>query len=145
MYTECWVLMYIISSLDLNWCSVACAISFSILENKWKKMSKRDYMEIWILFNAWLFAYIWPRPVSYKLPRIFNGSQENSSFDFITLAFLNHFNCSNEMLHSEQPSTNNTAILPIWMGKPNKKNRERFTTQNRICFWWSFDFELLWK
>jgi hypothetical protein len=73
------------------------------------------------LFNAWLFAYIWPGPVAYKLPRIFDGSQENSRFDFITLAFLNHFNCSNEMLPSEQPSTNNTAILPIWMGKPNKK------------------------
>lgn len=25
------------------------------------------------------------------------------------------------MLHSEQPSTNNAAILPIWMWKPNKK------------------------
>lgn len=76
-------------------CPVSCAISFSVLENKREKMSKRDYMEIWNLFNAWLFAYIWPRPVSCKLPRIFNGSQGNPSFDFITLAFLNHFNCSN--------------------------------------------------
>lgn len=29
------------------------------------------------------------------------------------------------MLPSEQPSTNNTAILPIWMWKSNKKKIER--------------------
>lgn len=90
-----WAWMHIISSLAMigTWWYVLSLFLF--LKTKEKKMSKRDYMEIWILFNAWLFAYIWPRPVSHKLPRIFNGSQENPSFDFITRAFLNHFNCSN--------------------------------------------------
>lgn len=83
-------------------------------------MSNRDYMAISNLWNTWLFAYIWPGPVGYKPPSAFNSSQETSSSS-TALTFLCHSNCSNEMLHGEQPSTDKTAIVPIWMLKLNKK------------------------
>ena len=79
------------------------------------KQKKKDVQERLLgdlkkFFNAWLFAYIWPRPVWQNLPSILNGSQETPSFSSTAMTFLYHFNCSNKMLHGEQPSIDKPVI-----------------------------------
>lgn len=80
------------------------------LETKEKRCPREITWRFEILFNAWLFAYIWPRPVWHKLPSILNGSQETLSFISTAMTFLYHFNCFNKMLHSEQSGTDKPVI-----------------------------------
>lgn len=89
---------------------MALALSLCVFGPKRKKMSKRDYVEIGGLFNAWLFACIWLRPVWHKLPSILNGSQESPGFGSAATTSLSHVNCSDQMLHRAQPSTDKPVI-----------------------------------
>ena len=121
-------------------CSVALTLSFCVFGNKRKKdVQKRLLGDLKKLFNAWLFAYIWPRPVGHNLPSILNGSQGTPSVGSTAMTFLYHFNCSNKMPHDAQPSSDKPVICQSGC-KNQTRNTEIFPAQRRMSFQWSFCF-----